>query len=90
MGISNLFLRYFVGLSVISNNHVKKHLYSLAIFQKYSKQILDFLDAIPSLEMPYTQVTHLLSYLLTHRVEITFYVRTPGLSDKSKLSIKTL
>ena len=70
MGISNLFLRYFVGLSVISNNHVNKHLYSLAIFQKYSKQILDFLDAIPSLEMPYTQV------------------RTPGLSDKSKLLIK--
>ena len=40
--------------------------------------------------MEYIEVTHILTYSLTHRVEILLWVKTPGLSDKSKLSGKPL
>ena len=49
-----------------------------------------FLDAIASQEIPYIQVTYLLTHSLGHRVEINFLVRVPGLSDNPKMSRKVI
>ena len=49
-----------------------------------------FLDAIASQEIPSIQVTYLLTHLVTHRVEVIFYVRFPGLSDNPKMSRKVI